>query len=152
MVQDAFSGNLMYKLHVSVVIRREGRVLLVQEADEDYGLWNLPGGHVEPAETIKQAALREVWEETGLSVLLDSFLGVYPGFAGKSRTAVRFVFTASIQDGSTPERPGEDILALGWFHQAEWLALPPTALLSARTLHHILTTDVAYPLSAVIEE
>ena len=42
----------------------EGRVLLVRRADD--GLWAMPGGWVDPGETPADAAVREVFEETGL--------------------------------------------------------------------------------------
>ena len=45
-----------------------GKVLLVQRAkDPDAGLWGCPGGHVEPGETAGEAAVRELFEETGVS-------------------------------------------------------------------------------------
>jgi len=49
-----------------LVLDPEGRVLLVRRADD--GTWGLPGGYVEPGESCEQAALREVEEETGLTV------------------------------------------------------------------------------------
>ncbi len=51
------------------VFDREGRVLLVQRAkDPGKGLWTVPGGRLEPRETLAQAVAREVREETGLVV------------------------------------------------------------------------------------
>lgn len=142
----------MYKLHVSVVLRQNDRVLLLQESDEDYGLWNLPGGHIEPEESIQQAAVREALEETGLTVTLNDLLGVYPGFGDKPRTAVRFVFSGTFAEDAQAARPGDDILSLRWFTDAEFAALPDTLLVAARTLRHILATKAAYPLSVVVEE
>lgn len=37
---------------------------------EKYNFWNGPGGHIDPGEDVNEAALREVWEETGLTVEL----------------------------------------------------------------------------------
>ena len=47
-----------------VILDSEGRVLLLRRKQE--GTWVLPKGRVEPGETLKQTALREVEEETGL--------------------------------------------------------------------------------------
>lgn len=49
---------------VSVAAIRDGKLLMGLRGDS--GKWNLPGGHVEPGEDIRQAARRELYEETGL--------------------------------------------------------------------------------------
>ena len=56
-----------------VLVDNSGRYLLVQEKQEiAYGLWNLPAGHVDPGETLKEAAVREAQEEVNLRVeILD---------------------------------------------------------------------------------
>lgn len=128
----------MVKLHVSVVIEREERVLLLQEADEDYGLWNLPGGHVEATETIREGAVREVLEETGLTVTLDGLIGVYTGAPGRERTSIRFVFAAAVTAHSGTEMYGEDILSLRWFTPEEFAALSDEELVAPSKLRRIL--------------
>lgn len=56
------------KLAALAVLVQDGRVLLVKRRNPpDAGLWGFPGGHVEPGETAMQAAVRELWEETGVS-------------------------------------------------------------------------------------
>lgn len=61
----------------AVVIDRAGRVLLVQRARPPaMGAWTLPGGHVEPGESLESAIVREVREETGLEARLVCCLGI----------------------------------------------------------------------------
>ena len=61
---------------VMVFVRdSEGRILL--EKRSDCGLWGLPGGRLDPGETIEQAAVREVLEETGFQVRITRLLGIY---------------------------------------------------------------------------
>jgi ADP-ribose pyrophosphatase YjhB (NUDIX family) len=51
------------------VLRQNDKFLLVQEKlPKVYGKWNLPAGHVDIGETIEDAAVREVLEETGHTV------------------------------------------------------------------------------------
>lgn len=53
----------------AIVFDDAGRVLLIERArPPGDGLWTVPGGKVEPAETLAQAVAREVREETGLVV------------------------------------------------------------------------------------
>ncbi|MBI3507191.1 MAG: NUDIX hydrolase [Proteobacteria bacterium] len=49
------------------VVKRDGRFLLVRRANPpDPGRWGFPGGKVEPGETVAEAAVRELAEETGV--------------------------------------------------------------------------------------
>lgn len=53
----------------AVVVDADGRVLLVKRGEEpEKGRWSVPGGRVDPGETLAQAAVREAFEETGLQV------------------------------------------------------------------------------------
>lgn len=66
------------RVNVAVVVRDlEGRILL--EKRSDCGMWGLPGGRIEPGESITDAAAREMLEETGFQVKITRLLGVYSG-------------------------------------------------------------------------
>jgi 8-oxo-dGTP pyrophosphatase MutT (NUDIX family) len=61
---------------VTVAVRDEhGRLLLIHKVDND--LWALPGGGHDPGESIVQAAVREVHEETGIDVEITGLVGTY---------------------------------------------------------------------------
>ncbi|HBY93870.1 MAG: NUDIX domain-containing protein [Ardenticatenaceae bacterium] len=59
----------------AIITDREGRILLQQRSDNGY--WGLPGGGVEPGESVTAAIQREVWEETGYTVEVGRLIGVY---------------------------------------------------------------------------
>ena len=69
-------AHTIVRLGVAVIIRDdEGQILL--ERRSDCGWWGMPGGRVEAGETVEQAAIREVFEETGLTVRITGFVGMY---------------------------------------------------------------------------
>lgn len=82
---------------VAVVIFDEQHNVLLQKR-ADVGLWGIPSGHVEPGETVTHAAIREVYEETGLHIQILRLIGVYSEpasqvFAYPNGRTVHFVTT-----------------------------------------------------------
>lgn len=68
--------QLTPKLAVNaLVFNDQGEVLLAKRTDN--GLWCVPGGHVDLGETVAAAALRELFEETGLKAEVVRLVGIY---------------------------------------------------------------------------
>jgi ADP-ribose pyrophosphatase YjhB (NUDIX family) len=92
---------------VNVAIIVDGQVLLTQR--EDFEVWCLPGGGVDPGESIAQAALREAREETGLEVALTRLVGIYFR-PGQDRLGGHvFLFAAHPVGGQLRPQAGETI-------------------------------------------
>ena len=72
---DAPRPNRLVPAASAVVADTDGRILLARRRDNQ--LWTIPGGAMEPGETIAQTAMREVKEETGIEVEVVSLVGIY---------------------------------------------------------------------------
>ena len=65
------------KIVVGGIIKEDDKILLIQEAKEScYGMWNIPAGKLELNEIIKEGALREIKEETGLDAELNGIIQI----------------------------------------------------------------------------
>ncbi len=100
-------------LIADAVIIENGKVLLVQQRKQSaYGLWGLPGGHIEPGETPEAATLREVQEEVGLPLQQCVPLGVFSEEVHQD--IIEFhTYTGTIS--GTVIIPEDELLAYGWF-------------------------------------
>jgi 8-oxo-dGTP pyrophosphatase MutT (NUDIX family) len=99
------------------------RVLLVRHVEGND--WTTPGGMIEPYETPSNAAVREMWEETGLYVELTHVIGVFGGeicsstYANGDKVAwVSTVFGARRLSG-TMKPDGEETLEVKYFYRSE---------------------------------
>jgi 8-oxo-dGTP pyrophosphatase MutT (NUDIX family) len=118
---------------VATVVVRDGRLLCVEERVNGSVVINQPAGHLEPDESLFDAALRETREETGWDVRLTAFVGAYqwkaPVRAGESegRHYLRFAFAAE-PDQHDPMRTLDTGIV-----QALWMT--PQELMDARARH-----------------
>ena len=77
------SGRVSPLLGVDAAVFRNGEILLVKRNDN--GLWATPGGMVEVGETLTNAVLRELKEETGLVGKVAGLLGIFDSRIWKSQ-------------------------------------------------------------------
>jgi 8-oxo-dGTP diphosphatase len=109
----------------AVVTDAEGRVLLVERSrDPQRGRWSVPGGRVEPGESLEEAAVRETLEETGLRVVVGRELWTVRVPAGDGRAYEVHGFAASVVGGVLAA--GDDAAAVRWVAYDELHELPLT--------------------------
>ena len=108
------------KVAAVVVTSERNMVLMVRRGVEPaLGEWSFPSGYVDRGEAVEDAAVREVMEETGLSVRLTRLVGVY---SSPGSPIILVVFDAVVTGGT--ERAGHDVLEVGRYHKDSLPGLP----------------------------
>lgn len=109
----------------------ERRMLLAR--DKATQRWITVGGQVDPGEAPADAAVRECWEETGITARLTALIGVFggPDFAVTYANGDRTVYTNTTFMGEivsgTPEPDAEEISELAWISRADFTSLNTSA-------------------------
>ena len=99
-----------------------GRVLLIRRADN--GLWSLPGGGMEPGETVTGCAAREVEEETGIGIEVTGLVGIFSNPAhvvaypdGEVRQSFSICVRARVLNGTI--RTSDESTDVAWISRDE---------------------------------
>jgi ADP-ribose pyrophosphatase YjhB (NUDIX family) len=122
-------------LAVSAAIIRDGHVLVARRnRGPAYGLWTLPGGMVEAGETVTQALIREIDEETGMTVEPLALAGhrevVVRDAAGKVERHFVILCFASRWIAGEPSL-NEELAEAKWLRPSELASLKTTEGLAA---------------------
>jgi 8-oxo-dGTP pyrophosphatase MutT (NUDIX family) len=93
-----------------IVFNRSRKVLLYQRKDLSW--WGFPGGQVDNEESLKEAALRELKEETGIKATIEAISGIY--LKTKGKTNIVFVFRGKFPRGKLL-RSSDETKDCNWF-------------------------------------
>lgn len=126
---------------VAVLVRDdEGRLLMIQRSDN--GLWALPGGAQDIGETTRDAAIREVCEETGIAIEITGISGIFsdPRHViayddGEVRQEFSIVFRGRPVDDSSAVRQSEESTDVAWVDPAEVPSLEIDRSMRLRIAH-----------------
>ena len=137
---------------VLAVVEREGRVLLIQEAKQRLrGKWNLPGGRLEPGESLVEALRREIREEAGIEVTVRDLL--YLDQLASQRAEVpsrlRFVFRADAASDRLKTEPDEHSLQARWVPRSQLGTLELRNAIVTQMIELADTAAAGLPVSAV---
>lgn len=107
---------------VGAVVWRGDEVLLIKRGKPPRaGQWSLPGGLQHLGETIAEAAIREVAEETGVRVRVGAVIGAYDSIV-RDAGGVRYHYTLVDVDAdwvAGEAAAASDAAAAGWFRMAQ---------------------------------
>jgi 8-oxo-dGTP pyrophosphatase MutT (NUDIX family) len=108
---------------VAAVVERGGRFLLVEERVGGRVVLNQPAGHLEPGESLLDAAIREAREETGLAFEPRHLIGVYLWRSDADhRSFLRVAFCGGASGGLDAMPLDPCVIATHWLRYAEILA------------------------------
>jgi ADP-ribose pyrophosphatase YjhB (NUDIX family) len=133
-------------LGVGAVVLRGGSVLLVCRAQEPCkGEWTFPGGLVELGETLREAAERETYEETGIRVRARDVLEVVDSMVKGTGGRLRFhysIIDVICRYVSGSPSAGDDVSEVAWFPLKKALRMP-LAGVTAKVLRKALRSNVS---------
>ncbi|HRW09957.1 MAG TPA: NUDIX domain-containing protein [Caldilineaceae bacterium] len=152
-------NDQIMRLAVDAVIERADALLLIEYEDVQFGRhWGLPGGGVEPGETLHTALRREVLEETGAAVkvgrllLVNEYDPATHSHVYDNELTLRLLFHCTLaaeEPFAEPTAPDPDQRGIGWMPIADLTTIPFYPRIAAR-LQAILwaesTADIFHTL------
>lgn len=144
---DAPAANSVVPSVVAVVLDEEGRVLLIHKTDNN--LWALPGGGHEIGESIIDTVVREVKEETGVDVAVETITGTYTNphhvmayEDGEVRQQFSIAFRARLIGGRL--RTSSESSEVAWVHPDDLASLDMHPSMRLRIAHALEDRDTPF--------
>jgi len=130
-----------YNIGVGGAVVRHDQLLLVRRASRHgRGNWQLPGGFIEPDETIEQAVVREVQEETGVTAEVEAVLGLRSRYDPESGNGVYVILLLKPVSGE-PIPDGHEVDHAGYFTLDEMRQLSPLPPMNWEIAQRVLASD-----------
>lgn len=131
-----------------VVVNNLGQWLVVKKAYSGLkGHWSLPAGFVNEGETVDEAILREIKEETGIDCVVSGLIGFRSGVIREEISDNMAIFYCRMMDEGQPLIIQEDeLLEAGWVDPRELVNDPMASVLIKEIVHHL---DEHHPLEMI---
>ena len=130
---------------VAVVVVEDEKILLIRRLGSYEGMWCIPCGHVEWNEDIREAARRELLEETGLDIVVGPVLDVHSNFHDREHQTVGVWFWGRCTGGRL--QAGTDACDVGFFPQdalPEAMAFPTDLLICDKLKCYLEMGDLSF--------
>jgi len=133
--------NTGYNIGVGGAVVHDGRLLLVRRASRrGRGNWQVPGGFVEPDETIEQAVVREVEEEAGVTAEVDGIIGVRNRYAQDVGNSLYIVLLLHPLSGE-PKPDGREVDRAAYFALSDIRHLEQVPAINLEIAERVLAAD-----------
>ena len=133
--------NTGYNIGVGGAVVHEGRLLMVRRASRrGRGNWQIPGGFIEPDETIEAAVVREVAEEAGVHAEVIGVLGMRSRYDPENGNSM-YVIMLLRPMGGEPTPDGHEVDRAGYFSLEEIEALVQVPSINLEVARRALSQD-----------
>lgn len=139
-----------YLIVVGAIVEKDGNILLVKEKKPQAGLWNTPAGRLEQNENALEGAIREIKEETGFDIEINSLIGVYVGLPpGYPDTiGAKIIFRGSIVGGEL-KFSKDELLDAKWFKPSDVLVMKDSQLRNIKGEIEDFVAGKSYPIEII---